>query len=456
MQSIDPATTECIGTFESHDEQAVETRLARASERFETWRDRPITERQAMLAGVADVLEANEAEYARTMTAEMGKPITQARSEVRKCARVCEYYAENAAVFLQDERVGVEPDADTYVTYEPLGPVLAVMPWNYPFWQVFRFAAPALAAGNVCLLKHAPNVQGCAEAIADAFERAGFPASALQVLRVADEAVADIIADDRVRAVTLTGSVGAGRAVAREAGAQLKKTVLELGGSDPFIVLDDADIESAAAVGCQSRTYNTGQSCIAAKRFIVHEEVYDAFLDRLAAEMDALVVGDPTDDATDVGPMARADLLTDLHEQVEQSVAAGATVERGGEPLDREGHFYPPTILTDVPADAPAACEELFGPVAAVLAVESAEDALELANDTEYGLGATVWTDDRERGEELARRIDAGGVFVNEFVTSHLELPFGGIKNSGYGRELAGEGIREFVNRKSVWVSDPS
>ena len=456
MQSIDPATTECIGTFENHDEQAVETRLARASERFETWRDRPITERQAMLAGVADVLEANEAEYARTMTAEMGKPIAQARSEVRKCARVCEYYAENAAVFLQDERVGVEPDADTYVTYEPLGPVLAVMPWNYPFWQVFRFAAPALAAGNVCLLKHAPNVQGCAEAIADAFERAGFPASALQILRVADEAVADIIADDRVRAVTLTGSVGAGRAVAREAGAQLKKTVLELGGSDPFIVLDDADIESAAAVGCESRTYNTGQSCIAAKRFIVHEAVYDAFLDRLAAEMDALVVGDPTDDATDVGPMARADLLTDLHEQVEQSVAAGATVERGGEPLDREGHFYPPTILTDVPADAPAACEELFGPVAAVFAVESAEDALELANDTEYGLGATVWTDDRERGEELARRIDAGGVFVNEFVTSHLELPFGGIKNSGYGRELAGEGIREFVNRKSVWVSDPS
>ncbi len=455
MQSVDPATETRIDSFDRHDAAAVEKRLDRAQRGFETWRERSITDRQALLAGVSDVLEANESEYARTMTAEMGKPIEQARAEVQKCARVCEYYAEQAGTFLQDDRVAVEPGAKTFVAYEPLGPVLAVMPWNYPFWQVFRFAAPALAAGNVCLLKHAPNVQGCAEAIADVFEAAGFPEYALQTLRVADETVADVIADDRVRAVTLTGSVAAGRAVASQAGAQLKKTVLELGGSDPFVVLDDADLERAATVGCQSRTYNTGQSCIAAKRFVVHTDVYDEFVDRLRTEMAALTVGDPTDEETDVGPMARADLRDDLHDQVERSVAAGATVELGGEPLDRDGYFYQPTILTDVPTDAPAATEELFGPVAAVFEVESEAAAVALANDTEYGLGATVWTNDRGRGEAVAREIEAGCVFVNEFVTSHLELPFGGIKNSGYGRELAGEGIREFVNRKSVWVSDP-
>ncbi|RXK52009.1 NAD-dependent succinate-semialdehyde dehydrogenase [Halorientalis pallida] len=455
MQTIDPTTEAQIDAFDRHDEGAVEDRLERASRGFETWRERPVTDREALLAGVSDVLEANEAEYAQLMTAEMGKPINQARAEVRKCARVCEYYAENAGTFLQDERVGIEPGAKTFVAYEPLGPVLAVMPWNYPFWQVFRFAAPALAAGNVCLLKHAPNVQGCADAIADIFEAAGFPEYAFQTLRVGDETVAEVIADDRVRAVTLTGSVAAGRAVASEAGAQLKKTVLELGGSDPFVVLDDADVDSAAAVGCQSRTYNSGQSCIAAKRFVVHTDVYDEFVDRLRAEMAGLTVGDPTDEETDVGPMARADLRDDLHDQVERSVAAGATVELGGEPLDRDGFFYQPTILTDVPTDAPAAAEELFGPVAAVFEVDSEAAAIDLANDTDYGLGATVWTNDRERGEAVAREIDAGCVFVNEFVTSHLELPFGGIKNSGYGRELSGEGIREFVNRKSVWVSDP-
>ncbi|WP_424017749.1 NAD-dependent succinate-semialdehyde dehydrogenase [Halorientalis pallida] len=455
MQSVDPATETRIDSFDRHDGAAVEERLDRAQRGFEAWRERPITDRQALLAGVSDVLEANESEYARTMTAEMGKPIGQARAEVQKCARVCEYYAERAGTFLQDDRVAVEPDAKTFVAYEPLGPVLAVMPWNYPFWQVFRFAAPALAAGNVCLLKHAPNVQGCAEAIADVFEAAGFPEYALQTLRVADETVADVIADDRVRAVTLTGSVAAGRAVASEAGAQLKKTVLELGGSDPFVVLDDADLDRAAAVGCQSRTYNSGQSCIAAKRFVVHTEVYDEFVDRLRTEMAALTVGDPTDEETDVGPMARADLRDDLHDQVERSVAAGATVELGGEPLDRDGYFYQPTILTDVPSDAPAATEELFGPVAAVFEVESEAAAVTLANDTEYGLGATVWTDDRQRGEAVARKIEAGCVFVNEFVTSHLELPFGGVKDSGYGRELSEAGIREFVNRKSVWVSDP-
>jgi succinate-semialdehyde dehydrogenase/glutarate-semialdehyde dehydrogenase len=455
MQSVDPTTESQIESFDTHDEATIENRLKWAGRGFETWQERPITVRQSLLADVVDVLKANETEYAQTMTAEMGKPIEQARAEVRKCAQVCEYYAENAGTFLQDERVSVEPDAKTFVSYEPLGPVLAVMPWNYPFWQVFRFMAPALAAGNVCLLKHAPNVQGCAEAITAAFEEAGLPKYAVQTLRVPDETVADVIADDRVRAVTLTGSVAAGRAVASEAGQQLKKTVLELGGSDPFVVLEDADIERAAAVGCQSRTYNTGQSCIAAKRFVVHTDVYDEFLERLRTEMAALTVGDPRDEDTDVGPMARADLLDDLHDQVERSVAAGATVELGGEPLDQDGYFYQPTILTDIPDDAPAATEELFGPVAAVFEVDSEEGAVDRANDTDYGLGATVWTNDRQRGEEIAQEIEAGCVFVNEFVTSHLELPFGGIKNSGYGRELSSDGIREFVNRKSVWVSDP-
>jgi len=456
MQSVNPATETRTEEFDVMDEQTVERRLERASEEFRAWRSVPLGERRTLLDRVGDVFEANTDEYARTMTAEMGKPITQARSEVQKCARACEYYAENAAAFLQDEHVGVEPGAKTYVTHEPLGPVLAVMPWNYPFWQVIRFAAPALAAGNVCLLKHAPNVQGCADAVADAFEAAGLPDGALQTLRVEDATVADVIADDRVRAVTLTGSVGAGRAVASEAGEQLKKTVLELGGSDPFVVLDDAPVSEAAAVGRQSRTYNSGQSCIAAKRFVVHSDVYDAFLDKLVEEMASLTVGDPSDAETDVGPMARADLLDTLADQVDRTVEAGATVELGGEPIDGTGFFYPPTVLTDVPRDAPAATEELFGPVAAVFEVESEAEAVALANRTDYGLGASVWTTDTDRGERIAREIDAGCVFVNEFVTSHLELPFGGVKDSGYGRELGSEGIREFVNRKTVWVSDAS
>jgi succinate-semialdehyde dehydrogenase/glutarate-semialdehyde dehydrogenase len=365
---------------------------------------------------------------------------------------VCEYYAERAPEHLRDQRIGSQPGAKTFVAHEPLGPVLAVMPWNFPFWQVFRFAAPHLTAGNVGLLKHASNVPGCSRAIADVFERAGYPDGAFQSLVVDSETANEIVADDRVAAVTLTGSGRAGRAVAETAGRELKKSVLELGGSDPFVVLDDADIEAAVETGARARCINSGQSCIAAKRFVVHSEVYDEFEGQFVAELDSLTVGDPPEDETDLGPQAREDLMADLHDQVERSVDAGATLACGGEPLDREGYYYPPTVLTNVPRDAAVATEEVFGPVAALFEVEDEAAAVELANDTDLGLGASVWTEDLDRGERIARQIDAGCTFVNELVKSDPRLPFGGVKDSGYGRELGRDGIREFVNRKTVWV----
>jgi succinate-semialdehyde dehydrogenase/glutarate-semialdehyde dehydrogenase len=330
------------------------------------------------------------------------------------------------------------------------------MPWNYPFWQVFRFAAPALTAGNVALLKHAPNVSKCAQVIEEVFEKAGYPESAFTSLLIDTEMVGDIIADERIAAVTLTGSERAGRAVAESAGAEIKKTVLELGGSDPFIVFDDANVEAAARVGAQARLQNGGQSCIAAKRFIVHEDVYDEFLDRFIEEMESRTVGDPMEEGTDIGPQARDDLLNDLHDQVQRTLSAGASLELGGEPLDREGFYYPPTVLTDVPHDAAAACEEVFGPVAPIFQVTDKVEAIELANDIDLGLGASVWTEDLDQGERAAREIEAGATFVNELVKSDPRLPFGGIKNSGYGRELARHGIREFTNKKTVWIQSTS
>jgi len=454
MERINPATGESLDPIEADDDAAVEDALADAESAFVEWRGVPITERQALVEDAASVLRENEEEYAALMTEEMGKPLDSARAEVEKCAWVCEYYAERAAEHLQDERVGSEAKAETFVSYEPLGPVLAVMPWNFPFWQVFRFAAPHLTAGNVGLLKHASNVPGCARAIEEVFREAGYPEGVFQSLLVGSDAVAEVIADERVKAVTLTGSERAGRSVAADAGAELKKTVLELGGSDPFVVLDDADVAAAAATGTIARTLNSGQSCIAAKRFVVHTDVYDEFVEAFVAEMEALTVGDPTDSGTDVGPQARADLLDTLHDQVERSVEAGATVETGGEPLDRQGFFYPPTVLTDVPADAAVATEEVFGPVAAVFAVDDEAEAIAVANDTNLGLGGSVWTEDVARGKRVARRIDSGAVFVNELTKSDPRLPFGGIGDSGYGRELGRDGIREFVNRKTVWVQD--
>jgi len=453
-ESLNPATGEVADTYETHDEDEVDDILGDAYSTYDDWSSRRIEEREELMANAGDVLRENKREYAETMTREMGKPISQAIGEVEKCAWVCDYYAERGAEHLQDEKIGAEPGTKTYVRHEPLGVVLAVMPWNYPFWQVFRFAAPNLTAGNTGVLKHALNVPGCALAIEDVFERAGFPDGVFRSLLIPGSEVADVIEDERVRAVTLTGSNRAGESVGEVAGRNLKKTVLELGGSDPLVVLDDADVQTAAETAAHARNLNSGQSCIAAKRHIVHEDVYDEFLDAFVEAVEDLNVGDPTDEDTDIGPQARDDLRDELHGQVEASVEAGATVLTGGEPLDREGYYYPPTVLTDVPDACPASNEEIFGPVAAVFEVSDEDEAVEKANDTQYGLGASIWTDDLERGERLTHRIDAGMTFVNEFVKSDPRLPFGGVKESGYGRELSADGIREFTNRKTVWIQE--
>ncbi|WP_096390369.1 aldehyde dehydrogenase family protein [Halopenitus persicus] len=452
MDAVNPATNERIATYEADSIDDVETALSQAADAFENWRDVPLRERQKLLADAGDVLRNRKREWAELMTREMGKPISQAVSEVEKCARVCDHYAEHASSYLADEYHPSPPGSTVKTRYDPLGPVLAVMPWNFPFWQVFRFAATSLTAGNVGLLKHASNVPGCAMAIEEVFREAGYPEGVFQSLLIPSDLVDDVLEDDRIRAATLTGSGPAGRAVASTAGENLKKTVLELGGSDPFVVLDDADLDAAAETGAWARNMNGGQSCIAAKRFIVHESVYDEYVDKLVSEVEALSIGDPTDEETDVGPQARQNLLDELHEQVEASVEAGATVLTGGEPLDRDGAFYPPTILGDVPAGCPADSEELFGPVAAVFEVGSEAEAIEKANDTRFGLGASIWTEDRDRGERIAARIDAGCTYINQLTKSDPRVPFGGVKDSGYGRELSEAGIKEFVNRKTVWI----
>ncbi|MFC5279569.1 NAD-dependent succinate-semialdehyde dehydrogenase [Halorubrum rubrum] len=452
MDVVDPATGETVETYEEDDAADVADALDRAEAAFESWRERPRREREELLVAAAEILRERKSEYAELMTREMGKPIEQAEGEIEKCAWVCEHYAEFASAYLEDEHHPSPPGSEVKTSYEPLGPVLAVMPWNFPFWQVFRFAAPNLVAGNVGLLKHASNVPGCALAIEEVFRDAGFPEDAFRTLLVSADLVEDAIDDDRVKATTLTGSGPAGSAVAAASGKRIKKSVLELGGSDPFVVLDDADLETTIEEGVWARNQNSGQSCIAAKRFVVHDDVYEEFVSGLVEGAESLTVGDPTDRDTDVGPQASADLMAELHDQVARSVEAGATVETGGEPLDRDGAFYPPTVLTDVPEDAPAARDELFGPVAAVFRVDDEAEAIERANDTRFGLGGSVWTTDRERGERLAHEIDAGCVYVNRVVASDPRVPFGGVGVSGFGRELSEAGIKEFVNRKTVWV----
>ncbi len=456
MESLNPATGEVLETIDGDDEGTVDEKLQQAHETYEEWHERPIEERQRLISNAGDVLRDNKQKYAELMTKEMGKPIDSAVAEVEKCAWVCDYYAEHAAEHLQDEHIGTEPDVESYVSYEPLGAVLAVMPWNFPFWQVFRFAAPNLTAGNVGLLKHASNVPQCALAIQEVFEKAGYPEGAFTTLLVGSDKMEHVIEDDRIAAVTLTGSEPAGRSVAETAGKNLKKTVLELGGSDPFVVLSEADIEDAAKTGAQARCINAGQSCIAAKRFVVVDDVYDEFMERFTEEMESMTIGDPMDEDTDIGPQAREDLMEDLHEQVEESVDAGANLKLGGEPLDREGPYYPPSILTDVPDGSPAADEELFGPVAAVFRVSDTEEAIERANDTKFGLGASIWTQDKAQAKRVVPEIDAGMVFVNELVKSDPRVPFGGVKDSGYGRELSRHGIREFVNEKTTWIAEMS
>ncbi len=449
--SNNPATGNELERYEVHSPEAVEARLDRAEAAVEAQRHRAIEQRARRLRRAADLLEDRAREYGRLMTREMGKPVAQAEGEAKKCAWVCRYYADHAADFLADEPV--ETDArKSVVAYEPLGPVLAIMPWNYPFWQVFRFGAPALAAGNSILLKHAPNVTGCAHAIADLLAEAGFTDHELQVLRIEEDTVADVLADRRVRAATLTGSVGAGKAVAQQAAAHVKPTVLELGGSDPFIVCDDADLDRAASVGCTARMQNNGQSCIAAKRFIVERAVAESFTDRLIEAVEGLTVGDPMDDHTDIGPMARPDLRDTVHDQVERAIGEGAVAAVGGHTLERDGVYYAPTVLTNVEPGTVAFEEEIFGPVASVVVAEDAEHAVALANDTRFGLGGSVFTENREKGERMARALEVGCAFVNEMTKSDPRVPFGGIKDSGYGRELSHHGLREFVNAKTIWV----
>ena len=452
MEARNPATGEVIDSYQEDRSSDVDEALERSMSAYDEWREVPMREREQLLEAAGDVLRENEREYAELMTREMGKPISQAIGEVQKCQWLCDHYATHASSYLEPEYHPSPPGTTVKTVHDPIGPVLAVMPWNYPFWQVMRFAVPYLAAGNVGLLKHASNVPGCALAIEEIFEEAGFPDDVFQTLLIGADQVDDVLADDRVRAATLTGSGPAGRSVAATAGENLKKTVLELGGSDPFVVLDDADLDAAAETGAQARNQNGGQSCIAAKRFIVHDAVYDEFLDRLVDEFESLTVGDPMNDDTDVGPQAQHHLMEDLHDQVSQSVEAGATAVTGGEPLDRDGAFYPPTILTDVPEGCPADTQELFGPVAAVFSVADEDAAVEKANDTDFGLGASIWTEDRDRGERVARRIDAGLTYVNQLTKSDPRVPFGGVKDSGYGRELSEAGIKEFVNRKTVWI----
>jgi succinate-semialdehyde dehydrogenase/glutarate-semialdehyde dehydrogenase len=450
--SINPATGTEIEHYAAHSTDEVQTRLDRAESAFSVNRQRSFEARARRLREAADLLEDRADEYGELMTREMGKPLDQARGEAEKCAWVCRYYAEHGGDFLADEAVKTDAQK-SYVAYEPLGPILAVMPWNFPFWQLFRFGAPALMAGNSILLKHAPNVQGCAFAIEEVLRDAGFEDHELQALLVDEETVGDVIEDRRVRAATLTGSVGAGKAVARQAAAQVKPTVLELGGSDPFIVCADADLDAAASVGCTARMQNNGQSCIAAKRFIVERAVADPFTERLMDEVEALKVGDPTDRRTDIGPMARADLRDEVHDQVERAIGEGAVAVVGGHTLERDGFYYAPTVLTDVEPGTVAFEEEIFGPVASVVVAEDTEHAVRLANDTRFGLGGSVFTEDREKGERIARELEVGCAFVNEMTKSDPRLPFGGIKDSGYGRELSHHGIKAFVNAKTVWVA---
>jgi succinate-semialdehyde dehydrogenase/glutarate-semialdehyde dehydrogenase len=450
---IDPSSGDRIASYPETSPEKTQEIIALADRAFREWRRASFRERAAPMRRAAELLRAGAPEYARLMAREMGKPVRDGTAEAVKCAAACDYYAEHAERFLARESVPTEARR-SFVTFTPLGVVLAIMPWNFPFWQVIRFAAPALMAGNAAVLKHAANVPGCALALEELFQRAGFPPALFRTLLIANDAVAPVIEHPLVRAVTLTGSGAAGRAVASRAGAMLKKTVLELGGSDPYLVLADADIEQAAAVSARGRLVNAGQSCIAAKRFIVVEPVRARFETAFVARMRAARVGDPLDPATEIGPLARHDLRDALHRQVTASIAKGARILTGGTIPEGRGAFYPPTVLTDVCAGMPAYEEELFGPVAAVIPVRDEAEAIAVANDSEFGLGAAVLTGDAARGERIAAElIESGTVFVNDNVRSDQRLPFGGIKSSGYGRELSAYGIREFVNIKTVVVA---
>lgn len=454
MHSVNPATEERIATYAVHSEREVGAALDAAMAARPRWRSTPVADRCALMSRVGVLLRERRDALATLITAEMGKTIAEARAEVEKCAFTCDWFATHAAEFLADQP-SPSDSPRSFVAFEPLGTVLAGMPWNFPLWQVFRFAAPALCAGNCGVLKHASNVSGCALAIGDLFEDAGFPPGVFAVLLVPNDRVAAVIEDPRVAAVTLTGSTAAGRSVGAAAGRSLKPSVLELGGSDAFIVLEDADLEAAASTAAKARFQNAGQSCIAAKRFIVVDSVAADFEELLVAEARRVVVGDPLRESVTMGPLARSDLRDTLERQLRESVALGATLRCGGGRLDGRGFFVTPAVLTGCTSAMPAFREETFGPLAAVMRVGSADEALSAANDSDFGLGGNIWTRDEERGVALARRMDSGGVFVNGMTHSDPRVPFGGVKDSGYGRELSSFGIREFVNVKTIWRPAP-
>ncbi len=451
ISTISPVTGEEIESFDELTDEQIDQKLQLGADTFREYRKTSFEERSRMMIKAAEILEEEAEEFGRIMTTEMGKTLASAIAEAGKCARGCRYYAENAEKFMADEEIELE-GAQTFIRYQPIGPVLAIMPWNFPFWQVFRFAAPALMAGNVGLLKHASNVPQSALAIEDILHRAGFPEGAFQTLLIGSSKVQAVIDDPRVRAATLTGSEPAGRQVAGEAGENIKKTVLELGGSDPFIVMPSADVDKAISAAVTSRTLNNGQSCINAKRILVHEEIADEFERRYVEAMAALKVGDPMEDDTDMGPLATAQILDDVDGQVRKSVKAGAKVLTGGKPGDGPGNFYPPTVLTDIPEDSPAYREEIFGPVASLFRIRNIDEAIALANDSDFGLSSSAWTNDSAEQDRFVDELEAGMTYVNRMTESTPEVPFGGAKNSGYGRELSYLGIREFLNVKTVWI----
>jgi succinate-semialdehyde dehydrogenase/glutarate-semialdehyde dehydrogenase len=450
IATVNPTTGETLQTFPAYDDAQVEAALARAASAARTWRRVPVLERAAVVARAAEVLDEDRERFARMMTLEMGKPLQGARDEAAKCATACRWYAEHAERLLAPQTLIDDAQGTGRVLLQPLGVVLAIMPWNFPFWQVVRFAAPALVAGNVGLLKHASNVPQCALALEEIFTRAGAPEGVFQTLLIEARRVEAIIGDPRVSAATLTGSEGAGESVGATAGRHLKKVVLELGGSDPFVVMPSADLDVAAKTAVTARTINNGQSCIAAKRFVVHTDVYDAFLERFVAGMQALRIGDPMDTATQIGPLATAQVRDDVAAQVRRSVQEGARLACGGESPDGAGWYYAPTVLADVPRGTTPAREEIFGPVAAVFRARDLDDAIAIANDTPYGLGSSAWTRDPEEAQRFEQELEAGSVFVNGMVVSDPRLPFGGIKRSGHGRELSDVGLREFVNIKTI------
>jgi succinate-semialdehyde dehydrogenase/glutarate-semialdehyde dehydrogenase len=453
IASINPTTGETLKTFNALSAEQIEQKLKLAADTFRTYRHTSFEDRARMMQRAAEILESDKNTFAKIMTTEMGKPIKAAVSEAEKCAWVCRYYAENAQHHLADQLVETNA-GKSYVKFQPLGPVLAVMPWNFPFWQVFRFAAPALMAGNVGLLKHASNVPQCALAIEEIFTRAGFPQGAFQTLLIGSDAVEHILNDERVAAATLTGSEPAGRSVASIAGKQIKKTVLELGGSDPFMVMPSANLDEAIMTAVKARTINNGQSCIAAKRFIVAKEIYEEFERRFVDEMRALRIGDPMEESTDIGPLATPQIVNDLDEQVKKAAAAGARVLTGGNKINRPGNFFEPTVLVDIDLKAPVSCEEIFGPVAMLFRASGIDEAIQIANATPFGLGSSAWTNDAKEQTQFIEELEAGSVFINGMVASDPRLPFGGVKHSGYGRELAEFGIREFVNIKTVWIGE--